>query len=313
MAAERYADALPGTDEGAVGLGALATEVAPAVVFAEKKHIEADRGKRECKGISKKVRVKITTKTIRERKGVTPITALTAYDFPTAVHADEAGIDLILVGDSVGNTVLGFPSTVAVTLEMMEHHAAAVLRAVPDSLVVVDLPFAEASLEREHILRAARRFIQMGAGAVKLEGGENQYDLRAYLIDAGVPVLGHVGLLPQRVQVEGGYRRYGRDPEEAEQIIADAESVEASGCFACIIEMVDPILAGDIREKLEIPLIGIGSGGDCDGQILVSHDMLGLGCDKPPSFVKTYADLGQQIRNSFEAYREDVIHHRFPS
>lgn len=264
-------------------------------------------------GSTQEDRVKITTKTIRERKGVTPITAITAYDFPTAVHADEAGIDLILVGDSVGNTMLGFPSTVPVTTKMMEHHAGAVLRALPDALVVVDLPFGEASLSREHVLRVARRFIQMGAGAVKLEGGEGQHDLRAFLVDAGIPVLGHIGLLPQKVQVEGGYRRYGRDPAEAEQILADAASVESSGCFACIGEMIDPLVTGEIRERLEIPLIGIGSGPDCDGQILVSHDLLGLSTEKPPGFVKVYAELGEQIRRSFEAYREDVIHQRFPS
>jgi 3-methyl-2-oxobutanoate hydroxymethyltransferase len=258
-------------------------------------------------------RVKITTKTIRELKGDRPIAAITAYDFPTAVHADEAGIDLILVGDSVGNTVLGFPSTVPVTVEMMEHHAAAVLRALPDALVVVDLPFGEASLDQDHVLRVCRQFMQMGAGAVKLEGGTAHYDLRARLVETGIPVLGHIGLLPQQIHVEGKYRKYGRDTDEAEKILADAESVEASGCFACIGEMLDPLLAGEIRERLGIPLIGIGCGPDCDGQILVSHDMLGLGTDKEPSFVKVYAELGQQIRRSFEAYREDVIKNRFPS
>ncbi|MBC2601683.1 3-methyl-2-oxobutanoate hydroxymethyltransferase [Puniceicoccus vermicola] len=257
--------------------------------------------------------MKITTKTIRELKGDRPISAVTAYDFPTTVYADEAGIDLILVGDSVGTTVLGYSTTVPVTLEMMEHHAAAVLRAVPDALVVVDLPFAEASLEREHVLRASRRFLQMGAGAVKLEGGVAQQDLRSYLVDAGIPVLGHIGLLPQRIQVEGAYRKYGRSEAEAEQILADAESVEASGCFACIGEMIDPILSGEIRDRLSIPLIGIGCGPECDGQILVSHDMLGLGTEKVPSFVKVYAELGPQIRRSFEAYREDVLENRFPS
>ncbi len=257
--------------------------------------------------------MKITTKTIQERKGREPICAITAYDFPTAVIADEAGIDLILVGDSVGNTVLGFSSTVPVTMAMMEHHAAAVLRALPDALVVVDLPFGEAALEREHVLRVSRRMIQLGAGAVKLEGGVEQAQLRSYLVEAGVPVLGHIGLLPQQIAVEGSYRKYGRTPEEADRILADARSVEDSGCFACIAEMIDPLLAGEIKEKISIPLIGIGCGPDCDGQILVSHDMLGLGTDKVPGFVKVYADLGQQIRRSFEAYREDVLNHRFPS
>ena len=239
--------------------------------------------------------------------------AVTAYDFPTTVFADEAGVDLILVGDSLGTTVLGFSNTVPVTLEMMQHHAAAVLRALPDALVVVDLPFAEASFGREHVLRVSRDFLRMGAGAVKIEGGQEKKDLRAFLVDAGVPVLGHVGLLPQRVQVEGGYRRFGSDPEEAEQLIADALSVEESGCFACIGEMIESSVAGEIRDRMEIPLIGIGCGPECDGQILVSHDFLGLGAEKPPSFVKMYAELGQQMRRAFEAYREDVVEGRFPS
>jgi len=263
--------------------------------------------------LSKGDRVKITTKTIRDMKGDRPIVAITAYDFPTAVHADEAGIDLILVGDSVGTTVLGYPTTIPVTLEMMEHHAAAVLRALPDALVVVDLPFAEAAMERENVLRSCRKFLQMGAGGIKLEGGVELEDLRTYLVNAGIPLMGHIGLLPQQVQVEGKYRRYGLDPLEAEKLIVDAESVQASGCFACVGEMIDAGLAGEIRERLTIPLIGIGSGLDCDGQILVSNDMLGLGTDKVPSFVKIYAELGKQTRLAFESYREDVIENRFPS
>lgn len=257
--------------------------------------------------------MKTTTKSIRELKGRRPVTAVTAYDFPTAVFADEAGVDLILVGDSVGTTVLGFPDTVPVTLEMMKHHAAAVLRALPEALVVVDLPFGEASLGREHALRVSRDFLRLGAGAVKIEGGESFKELRSFLVEAGVPVLGHVGLLPQQVHVEGGYRRHGGDPEEAERLIADALSVEESGCFACIGEMIEPTVAGEIREQIGIPLIGIGCGPDCDGQILVSHDLLGLGTEKPPGFVKVYAELGQQVRRAFEAYREDVLEGRFPS
>ncbi len=258
-------------------------------------------------------RVKTTTKSIRALKGRRPLAAVTAYDFPTTVFADEAGVDLILVGDSVGTTVLGFPDTVPVTLEMMRHHAAAVLRALPEALVVVDLPFAEASLGRDHVLRVSRDFLRMGAGAVKIEGGENRKELREFLVDAGVPVLGHVGLLPQMVQVAGGYRRYGGDPEEAERLIADAMSVEESGCFACIGEMIEPSVAGEIRDRIGIPFIGIGCGPDCDGQILVSHDLLGLGTEKPPGFVKVYAELGHQARRAFEAYREDVAEGRFPS
>lgn len=245
-------------------------------------------------------------------KGDRPIVAITAYDFPSAVFADEAGMDLILVGDSVGTTVLGFPTTVPVTFRMMEHHSAAVLRAVPDALVVVDLPFGEASLNRDHVLRACRKLVQMGAGGVKLEGGRERYDLRTFLVDSGIPVMGHIGLLPQRIQVEGKYRRYGGTEEEAEALIADAESVEASGCFACIGEMIESSLAGEIRGNMGIPLIGIGSGPDCDGQILVSHDLLGIGTDKAPGFVKLYADIGHQMTRAMKAYREDVVENRFP-
>lgn len=258
-------------------------------------------------------RVKTTTKTIRERKGDRPVVALTAYDFPTAVYADEAGVDLILVGDSVGTTLLGHPTTVPVTLEAMRHHAEAVLRALPEALVVVDLPFGEASLGREHVLRASRDFLRLGAGAVKIEGGREGEALRSFLVGAGVPVLGHIGLLPQRVGVEGGYRAWGRTPEEAEALLADAVSVEESGCFACVGEMIDPVVAGEIRGRIGIPLIGIGCGADCDGQILVSHDLLGLGTEKPPGFVKVYAELGQQVRRAFGAYRDDVLERRFPS
>jgi len=257
--------------------------------------------------------VKTTTKSIRDLKGDRPIVAVTAYDFPTTVFADEAGVDLILVGDSVGTTVLGFPDTVPVTLEMMRHHAAAVLRALPEALLVVDLPFAEASFGRDHVLEVSRDFLRMGAGAVKIEGGESLADLRRFLVDTGVPVLGHIGLLPQRVHVEGRYRRFGGEAEEAEQLMADAVSVEESGCFACIGEMIESAVAAEIREQIGIPLIGIGCGPECDGQILVSHDLLGYGTERPPGFVKVYAELGQQARRAFEAYKDDVVEGRFPA
>lgn len=312
VAAKGQPDSIPFPGIESVGFGAMAPEVAPPVVSAKKNHVEGRTGNAESCNESSGDRVKITTKSIRELKGQRPIVALTAYDFPTTVFADEAGVDLILVGDSVGTTVLGFPDTVPVTLEMMQHHAATVLRALPEALVVVDLPFAEASLEKEHVLRVSREFLRMGAGAVKIEGGKELLDLRKFLVGAGVPVLGHIGLLPQRVHVEGGYRRFGLRPEEADQLREDAASVEESGCFACIGEMIDPSVTAGIRDQIGIPLIGIGCGSACDGQILVSHDLLGLGTEKPPGFVKVYAELGQQVRRAFEAYRDDVVEGRFP-
>jgi len=256
--------------------------------------------------------VKVTTARIRELKGERPIVALTAYDFPTAVYADEAGIDLILVGDSVGTTLLGYSSTIPVTMEHMLHHARAVTRALPEALVVVDLPFAEASMPRERVLENCRSFLQIGADAVKIEGGAAVSSLRSYLVGAGIPVMGHIGLLPQQFQVEGGYRKYGIDPEEAEILLEDARSVQDSGCFACIAEMVAAEVCSSISDQLTIPVIGIGSGNGCDGQILVSPDLLGLNTEKVPGFVKVYADLGHQVRQAFEMYRDDVINGNFP-
>ena len=255
----------------------------------------------------------MTTKSLRALKGERPIVALTAYDFPTAVHADEAGVDLLLVGDSVGTTVLGHPNTIPVTVEDMRHHAAAVLRALPEALVVVDLPFGEASFGRDRVLEVCRDFLRLGAGAVKLEGGREQEELRGFLVEAGIPVIGHIGLLPQQVAVEGGYHRRGSRPGEEDALLADAASVERSGCFACIGELIDAGVAGRIREHLGIPFIGIGCGPDCDGQILVCHDVLGMGPDDPPGFAKVYAELGTQVRRAFEAYRDEVRSGRFPS
>lgn len=256
--------------------------------------------------------MKATTKSIRELKGKRPIVALTAYDFPTAVFADEAGIDIILVGDSVGTTALGFNSTVPVTVEMMRHHAAAVLRAVPEALVVVDLPFAEASFGFDRVLETCRGFMQLGADAVKIEGGSEMFEWRERLVRAGVPVMGHIGLLPQQFYVAGGYRRQGTTAAGRERLLEDARSVEESGCFACIGELIDADTAGLLCNSLGVPLIGIGCGSSCDGQIIVSHDILGLTPGALPSFVKPYATLGTLMREAFEAYREDVVERRFP-
>lgn len=256
----------------------------------------------------------ITTQTISLLKGERPIVAVTAYDAVVARYADEAGVDLILVGDSVGTTQLGFETTVPVTLEMMLHHTAAVTRAKPKALVVADIPFAVAHGDFSDLLKAACRLMQeSGAEAVKIEGGALMAPAAERLIRAGIPVLGHIGLLPQHFHQLGGYRKFGRRDAEKVTLVDDALAFEKAGCFAVLCEMVDGPLAGEIANELTVPLIGIGSGPHCDGQILVTNDLLGLTSGFVPSFVKQYADLGNQTRTAFAAYAEDVRNRTFPS
>ncbi len=257
--------------------------------------------------------MKTTTQTIRSLKGTRPLVALTAYDYITARLASEAGGDLILVGDSLGTTILGFGTTVPVTLEMMLHHTAAVARARPDSLVVTDIPFPEAHREPDQLLASCSRCLQdAGAEAVKIEGGAAMAERIARLVAAGIPVLGHVGLLPQQIYELGGYRKFGKSSQEREKILADALAVERAGAFAVVAEMLDAGCAREVRDALKVPLIGIGSGADCDGQILVSHDMLGLTVGKTPSFVKRYANVGETFGKAFKEFADDVRDRKFP-
>ncbi len=257
--------------------------------------------------------MKTTTRTLRELKGQRPIVALTAYDFTTARLASEAGVDLILVGDSLGTTVLGYETTVPVTLEMMLHHTAAVARAGPDGLVVMDIPFPEAHRDVGRLLDACARGLQEGgAGAVKIEGGAAMADRIARIVAAGIPVLGHVGLLPQQIHQLGGYRKFGKTPGEREALLADARAVEGTGAFGLVVEMVDPECTREISEALKIPVIGIGAGSHCDGQVLVSHDLLGLTAGKTPSFVRRYAEAGKVIGDAFKRYAADVRNGNFP-
>jgi len=250
---------------------------------------------------------RVTVQTIRRMKGKKQVIAVTAYDANGARHASDAGIDLILVGDSVGNAILGLPSTVGVTLEMILHHTSAVVRAQPHSLVVADLPFAEARYSMDHLLSSCRRLLQeAGADAVKLEGGVGIADSVANLVLAGIPVLGHIGLLPQRINDLGRYRRFGRDSSEHDRLIADARALEEAGAFAIVAEMIEEDLAEAICDTISIPLIGIGSGDGCDGQIRVVTDLLGLGHGKIPTFSKVYADLGAATREALAAYADDV-------
>lgn len=257
---------------------------------------------------------KITTQTISLLKGERPVSAVTAYDTQMARYADEAGVDLILVGDSVGTTQLGFQTTVPVTLDMMLHHTAAVARAMPGALLVADIPFAVAHDDFSKLLDACRRLMQeAGAEAVKIEGGVQIASKVERLVQAGIPVLGHIGLLPQNFHQLGGYRKFGRSDAEKSVLVEDALALEKAGCFALICELIDGTVAGAIAAELKIPLIGIGSGPHCDGQILVCNDLLGMNSGYIPSFVRQYAQLGDEARAAFAHYAEDVRNQKFPS
>jgi len=255
----------------------------------------------------------MTTQTLRALKGQRPIVCVTAYDTPTAHFADAAGVDLILIGDSVGNNVLGFANTVPVTLDMIVHHAAAVARAKPEALLVADLPFGDAHLKPGDVVKSCRRLVQEGGvEAVKIEGGVALVPLVERLVLAGIPVMGHIGLQPQQVNVLGGYRKFGQRLTEADALRADATALEQAGVFAIVAELMDPRLAAEISRSLSVPLIGIGSGPDCDGQILVAHDLLGL-TERPPPFAKSYANLADTTRAAFAAYVNDVRSRAFPA
>ena len=259
-------------------------------------------------------RVSISTSQITMMKGQRAIVAVTAYDAVVAHYADQAGIDFILVGDSVGTTQLGFETTVPVTLDMMLHHTAAVTRARTNALVVADVPFGVAHDDFSTLLSACRRLMQeAGAHAVKIEGDATMAPVIARLIAAGIPVLGHIGLLPQQYHQLGGYRKFGRSDEEKEMLLKDALAFEGVGCFAILCEMMDGTLTGTISSELRVPLIGIGSGPHCDGQILVCNDLLGMGAGYVPSFVKQYAQLGEQATAAFAAYADEVRSGKFPS
>src|SRR5579863_3960411 len=242
------------------------------------------------------------------------ITCLTAYDYPTARLLDEAGVDVILVGDSLGMVVLGYESTLPVTIDEMLHHTKAVRRGTRRALVVADMPFGSYHTDTAESLRNAVRFVkEAGAEAVKVEGGERRLELIARLTEAEIPVMGHVGLTPQSVNAMGGYRVQGKTPDAAEQLLRDARAVEASGAFAVVLEAVPRELAAQITRELRIPTIGIGAGPNCDGQVLVIHDLLGLTFDGPPKFARQYADVGQIISNAVREYCKDVREGSFPS
>src|SRR6202795_2718564 len=242
------------------------------------------------------------------------ITCLTAYDYPTARLLDEAGVDVILVGDSLAMVVLGHDSTLPVTLDEMLHHARAVRRGTKHALVVADMPFGSFHSETAESLRNAVRFVkEAGVKAVKVEGGERRLELIARLTEAEIPVMGHVGLTPQSVNALGGYRVQGKTPDAAGPLLRDAHAVEAAGAFAVVLEAVPRELAAQITRELNIPTIGIGAGPECDGQILVINDLLGLTFNPAPKFARQYANVGEIISGAVRAYCEDVRNGGFPS
>jgi 3-methyl-2-oxobutanoate hydroxymethyltransferase len=238
---------------------------------------------------------------------------LTAYDALQARLLDEAGIPLLLVGDSVGNGPLGYDTTLPVTIEDMIHHTAAVVRGVKDAFVVGDMPFMsyQASVE-EGVRNAGRLIKEGGAHAVKLEGGRRVLEIVARLTDAGIPVMGHLGLTPQSVNQFGGFRVQGRTDEQAHAIVQDAKDLEAAGVFSLVLEAVPAPLAAEVTASVSIPTIGIGAGPDCDGQVLVFHDFLGISAGHLPRFVKRYAAIGDEIKAAARAFASEVADGIYP-
>ncbi len=259
--------------------------------------------------------VPVTVPSVRaakRRDGHPPLVMVTAYDAPGARIADAAGVDLILVGDSVGNNVLGYEDSLQVTMEDMAHHTAAVARAKPTPLIVADLPWMSYHLDPVDTVRNAAVLIRAGAQAVKLEGGTNRVPMVEALLSAEIPVMGHLGLTPQSINVMGGYRVQGRDDAAAHALAVGAKAVAAAGCFAVVLEGVPDRVGTAITEALEVPTIGIGAGPNCDGQVLVLHDLLGFN-DSVPKFVRRYAELGTAASEAVAAYAADVRSGAFPA
>lgn len=242
------------------------------------------------------------------------ITCLTAYDFPTARLLDEAGVDILLVGDSLGMVVLGYENTLPVTMDEMLHHVRAVRRGTRRALVVADMPYGSFHVSAERTVANAIRFVkEAGAEAVKIEGGEKRIELIARLVEAEIPVMGHVGLTPQSVHALGGFKVQGKSEEAARQLLRDARAVEAAGAFSIVLESVPRELAMRITEELRIPTIGIGAGPECDGQVLVFHDLVGLTSGSVPKFARQYANLSETISRAVGEFCDDVRSGRFPS
>jgi 3-methyl-2-oxobutanoate hydroxymethyltransferase len=264
---------------------------------------------------SSRGRKKVTVLDLRNKKQHNEIISmLTAYDYPTALAIDQAGIDVILVGDSLGMVVLGYANTLPVTMEDMLHHCKAVARGAQTALLVGDMPFMSYQTSSMEAVRNAGRFLQeAGMDAIKLEGGSERRDAIQAIVEAGIPVMGHLGLTPQSVNQFGGFRPQGRTAQAARRLLQDALLLQELGCFSLVLESVPARLSSYISERLDIPTIGIGAGAGCDGQVLVSHDLLGLFERFTPRFVKKYADLHGEMLRAFQAYMQDVETLAFPA
>jgi 3-methyl-2-oxobutanoate hydroxymethyltransferase len=243
-----------------------------------------------------------------------PISMLTAYDYPTALVMDQVGLDIILVGDSLGMVVLGYESTLPVTMDEMIHHCKAVSRGAKYAFLVGDMPFLSYQVSTSEAVRNAGRFLQeAGMNAVKLEGGIERAETIRAIVSAGIPVMGHLGLTPQSVHKLGGYRPQGRDAEAAYKLLEDAQVLQEAGCFSLVLESIPGRLAELVSQRLDIPTLGIGAGAGCDGQVLVTHDLLGLFERFTPRFVKQYANLAGEMRRAFNEFKADVKTNAFPS
>jgi 3-methyl-2-oxobutanoate hydroxymethyltransferase len=263
---------------------------------------------------SPEVRPKITLQTIAEKKERhEPITCLTAYDYATSRLVDEAGIDMILVGDSLAQVVLGYETTLPVTMEEMLHHVRAVRRGVRRALLIADMPYASYQASAEDAVRNAMRFVKDGAEAVKLEGGAKRADVAERLIEAEVPVMGHIGLTPQSVNRMGGYKVQGKTVRAVEQLVRDARALDEAGVFALVLEGIPREVAALITREVKCPTIGIGAGPECDGQVLVLHDLIGLTFTPPAKFVRRYGDAAGLIRSAVEQFRAEVVERQYPA
>lgn len=260
-------------------------------------------------------RHKVTTATLAEKKSRRePITCLTAYDYATARLVDEAGIDIILVGDSLAQVVLGYDSTLPVTMEEMLHHTRAVRRAVKRAFLVADMPYASYHVNAEEAVRNAARFVKYGgAEAVKLEGGEKRIEIVNRLVDAEIPVMGHIGLTPQSVNTMGGYKVQGKTLKAIEQLMRDAVALDEAGVYSLVLEGIPREVAAMITAEVNTPTIGIGAGPECDGQVLVINDLVGMTFTPPAKFVRRYADIGAVMREAIEGFKTDVTGGNYPS
>ncbi len=258
---------------------------------------------------------KITTRTIREMKvRGEAITMLTAYDYGTALAVDRSGIEAILVGDSLGMVVLGYETTLPVTMDDMLHHCRAVARGASQALLIGDMPFMSYQASVDDAVRNAGRFLQeAGMDAVKLEGGRERLDAVKAIVSAGIPVMGHLGLTPQSVHQFGGFRAQGKEAAAAQRLVEDAIFLEQAGCFSIVLESIPARLGKLVSERLTIPTIGIGAGPDCDGQVLVTHDLIGMFDRFTPRFVKRYAEIHQAMDKAFRDFRKDVLAKSFPT